>query len=118
MACRLGYQASSGPLLGCPAIPDPGRSRLVSTQTSASAGRGSPAIAAAGNCDMLTGYVPRPNLSDSLTAPATKRPLTQNQVRGFFAAWGGIVLDGMDSFIYALVLTPAMRDLLPASGIP
>jgi len=67
---------------------------------------------------MLTRYVPRPNLSDSLAAPATKRPLTQNQVRGFFAAWGGIVLDGMDSFIYALVLTPAMRDLLPASGIP
>jgi MFS family permease len=67
---------------------------------------------------MLARYVPRPNLSDSLTAPATERPLTQNQVRGFFAAWGGIVLDGMDSFIYALVLTPAMRDLLPASGIP
>jgi MFS family permease len=44
-------------------------------------------------------------------------PLTSNQVRGFWAAWGGIVLDGMDSFIYALVLVPAMRDLLPASGI-
>src|SRR5437660_8540037 len=43
--------------------------------------------------------------------------LTSNQVRGFWAAWGGIVLDGMDSFIYALVLVPAMRDLLPASGI-
>ena len=44
-------------------------------------------------------------------------PLTANQVRGFWAAWGGLVLDGMDSFIYALVLVPAMRALLPASGI-
>ena len=43
--------------------------------------------------------------------------LTPNQVRGFWAAWGGWALDGMDSFIYALVLVPAMRDLLPASGI-
>jgi MFS family permease len=42
---------------------------------------------------------------------------TPNQVRGFIAAWGGVVLDGVDSFIYALVLVPAMRDLLPASGI-
>jgi len=38
-------------------------------------------------------------------------------MRGFWAAWGGLVLDGMDSFIYALVLVPAMRDLLPRSGI-
>ena len=44
--------------------------------------------------------------------------LTPNQVRGFWAAWGGWVLDGMDSFIYALVLVPALRDLLPRSGIP
>ncbi len=44
-------------------------------------------------------------------------PLTTNQVRGFWAAWAGWTLDGMDSFIYALVLVPAMRDLLPASGI-
>jgi MFS family permease len=43
--------------------------------------------------------------------------LTPNQVRGFWAAWGGLVLDGMDSFIYALVLVPAMRDLLPRSGM-
>ena len=45
-------------------------------------------------------------------------PLTRNQVRGFWAAWGGWALDGMDSFIYALVLVPALRDLLPRSGIP
>src|SRR5882762_8315493 len=45
-------------------------------------------------------------------------PLTTNQRRGFFAAWGGWVLDGMDSFIYALVMVPALRELLPRSGIP
>jgi MFS family permease len=43
--------------------------------------------------------------------------LTPNQVRGFCAAWGGLVLDGMDSFIYALVLTPALTELLPRSGV-
>jgi MFS family permease len=48
-------------------------------------------------------------------APAA--PLTANQLRGFWAAWGGLALDGMDSFIYALVLIPAMRELLPRSGI-
>jgi MFS family permease len=46
------------------------------------------------------------------------RSLTRNQVRGFWAAWGGWALDGMDSFIYALVLVPALKDLLPRSGIP
>lgn len=45
-------------------------------------------------------------------------PLTSNQVRGFWAAWAGWALDGMDSFIYALVLVPALRELLPRSGIP
>jgi len=45
-------------------------------------------------------------------------PLTRNQIRGFWASWGGWTLDGMDSFIYALVLTPALTELLPASGIP
>jgi MFS family permease len=36
---------------------------------------------------------------------------------GFWASWSGWVLDGMDSFIYALVLAPAMRELLPNSGM-
>ena len=45
-------------------------------------------------------------------------PLTTNQVRGFWAAWGGWALDGMDSFIYSLVLAPALTQLLPRSGIP
>lgn len=44
--------------------------------------------------------------------------LTTNQLRGFWAAWGGWTLDGMDSFIYALVLVPSLRELLPRSGIP
>jgi MFS family permease len=44
--------------------------------------------------------------------------LTRNQIRGFWAAWAGWTLDGMDSFIYALVLVPALRELLPKSGIP
>ncbi len=50
---------------------------------------------------------------------STSKPkLTRNQVRGFWAAWGGWVLDGMDSFIYSLVLVPALQELLPKSGIP
>jgi MFS family permease len=47
----------------------------------------------------------------------TKLKLTQNQIRGFLAAWGGWALDGMDAFIYALVLVPALTELLPNSGI-
>src|SRR6266478_6606671 len=49
--------------------------------------------------------------------PTQATPLTRNQVRGFWASWGGWTLDGMDSFIYALVLVPSLRDLLPHSGI-
>ncbi len=51
------------------------------------------------------------------TATAISQPLTTNQKRGFIAAWAGWALDGMDSFIYALVLVPALTELLPASGI-
>jgi MFS family permease len=50
-------------------------------------------------------------------APVKSGPLTTNQKRGFLAAWGGWALDGMDSFIYSLVLVPALTELLPASGI-
>jgi MFS family permease len=46
-----------------------------------------------------------------------KTPLNRQQKLGFWAAWSGWVLDGMDSVIYALVLAPAMRELLPNSGI-
>jgi len=53
----------------------------------------------------------------SLTASG-KPKLTPNQVRSFWAAWGGWSMDGMDSFIYSLVLVPALTELLPRSGIP
>ena len=43
--------------------------------------------------------------------------LTGDQRRAFLAAWGGWTLDGMDGFIFSLVLVPAMRDVLPKSGI-
>ncbi len=51
------------------------------------------------------------------TATTISQPLTTNQKRGFLAAWAGWALDGMDSFIYALVLVPALTELLPNSGI-
>lgn len=43
--------------------------------------------------------------------------MTAQQKKSFFAAWAGWGLDGLDSFIYALVLVPALRELLPRSGI-
>ena len=53
------------------------------------------------------------------SAPATTRTkLNSNQIKGFWAAWGGWCLDGMDGFIYSLVLVPALTELLPKSGIP
>jgi MFS family permease len=45
-----------------------------------------------------------------------KTPLTRAQIAGFWGAWAGWTLDGMDSFIYALVLAPALTELLPKSG--
>ena len=54
----------------------------------------------------------------TLTQTAARTPLTTNQIRGFWAAWGGWALDGMDSLIYSLVLVPALTELLPKSGIP
>ena len=52
-------------------------------------------------------------------APPSKSrtELNANQIRGFWAAWGGWALDGMDASIYAVVLVPALRELLPRSGI-
>src|SRR5260370_3665752 len=49
---------------------------------------------------------------------ASEAAVNHKQSRGFWAAWGGWALDGMDSFIYRLVLVPSLRDLLPRSGIP
>ena len=53
----------------------------------------------------------------SIAGRATKSKLTPNQVRGFWAAWAGWALDGMDSFIFALILVPSLRELLPKSGV-
>src|SRR5579863_5692525 len=68
--------------------------------------------------------MPRPATNEaSYTAagpvPVASSPssLTRNQIRGFWASWGGWTLDGMDSVVYALVLVPAMTNLLPRSGI-
>jgi len=47
----------------------------------------------------------------------TYTKLNSNQIKGFWAAWGGWTLDGMDAFIYALVLVPALTELLPRSGV-
>jgi MFS family permease len=58
------------------------------------------------------------SVASTNTKKTSGAPLNRNQIRGFWAAWGGWALDGMDSFIYALVLVPSLRDLLPRSGIP
>lgn len=47
----------------------------------------------------------------------TRTPLNRQQIIGFWAAWFGWMLDGMDSVIYALVLSPALAELLPKSGM-
>jgi MFS family permease len=49
-------------------------------------------------------------------AAARTTPLNRQQIAGFWAAWSGWLLDGMDSVIYALVLVPSLTELLPRSG--
>jgi len=56
-------------------------------------------------------------ITATATQATTRTALTTNQKRAFLAAYGGWTLDGMDAFIYALVLVPALTELLPASGI-
>jgi len=46
----------------------------------------------------------------------THTKLSRQQITGFWGAWSGWTLDGMDSVIYALVLSPALNELLPKSG--
>ena len=55
--------------------------------------------------------------TDAVELPLTATALTKNQWRGFFASWGGWALDGMDSYIFALVMVPALKELLPRSGL-
>jgi MFS family permease len=52
-----------------------------------------------------------------VTSTRGKTPLSRQQIIGFWAAWSGWMLDGMDSVIYALVLGTALTELLPRSGI-
>jgi MFS family permease len=53
----------------------------------------------------------------SNAAGYVRSKLSRSQITGFWAAWTGWTLDGMDSFIYALVLSPALTELLPKSGM-
>ena len=57
-------------------------------------------------------------MSEAASLPDVRvhTPLTSQQITGFWGAWLGWTLDGMDSFIYALVLAPALTELLPRSG--
>ena len=55
-------------------------------------------------------------MSNTTMTGGGRTRLSGQQITGFWAAWAGWMLDGMDSFIYALVLAPAMRELLPRSG--
>ncbi|HVJ54683.1 MAG TPA: MFS transporter [Aliidongia sp.] len=62
--------------------------------------------------------VPPPAI-DTPAQPAVtggRTKLTRQQITGFWGAWFGWMLDGMDSVIYALVLAPALTELLPRSG--
>src|SRR5271169_2082882 len=56
---------------------------------------------------------------DAVALPriTTHTKLNRNQITGFWGAWTGWTLDGMDSVIYALVLSPSLTELLPKSGI-
>jgi MFS family permease len=49
--------------------------------------------------------------------PANHTKLSRQQLTGFWGAWAGWTLDGMDSVIYAFVLSPALTELLPKSGV-
>ncbi len=57
------------------------------------------------------------NKTVELPRPTTYTKLNRQQITGFWGAWTGWTLDGMDSVIYALVLSPALTELLPKSGI-
>jgi MFS family permease len=56
-------------------------------------------------------------MGDGFMTASAATPLNRQQILGFWAAWFGWMLDGMDSVIYALVLSPAMKELLPKSGL-
>jgi hypothetical protein len=51
--------------------------------------------------------VGRTRIAPDVTLIGKRTPLNRQQIIGFWAAWFGWMLDGMDSVIYALVLGPA-----------
>jgi len=55
-------------------------------------------------------------VADQVANCVVRTKLSRQQVVGFWGAWAGWTLDGMDSVIYALVLSPALTELLPKSG--
>ena len=57
------------------------------------------------------------NEAAALSRPTVHTKLNRQQITGFWGAWTGWTLDGMDSVIYALVLSPSLTELLPKSGI-
>src|SRR5207302_277013 len=59
---------------------------------------------------------PMTSSSVAIDAAGARTKLNRQQIVGFWAAWAGWLLDGMDSVIYALVLAPALTELLPKSG--
>jgi MFS family permease len=62
-------------------------------------------------------YESAPGITSTRPPVFARTPLNRQQIVGFWAAWCGWLLDGMDSVIYALVLGPALTELLPRSGI-
>src|SRR5207253_10941868 len=52
------------------------------------------------------------------TAASWRHGVTPYQWRVLLVAWLGWVFDSMDAMIYALVLHPALHDLLAAGGAP
>jgi MFS family permease len=56
-------------------------------------------------------------IAPAASSMLARTSLNRQQIVGFWAAWFGWMLDGMDSVIYALVLGPALTELLPRSGI-
>ena len=53
-------------------------------------------------------YGPAGGVAPALSSTHAHTPLNRQQIVGFWAAWFGWMLDGMDSVIYALVLGPAL----------
>jgi hypothetical protein len=67
--------------------------------------------------EMKMPYGSAAGITPAPTSIHSRTPLNRQQIVGFWAAWFGWMLDGMDSVIYALVLGPALTELLPRSSI-